>query len=107
MVAAAVLMAQQTPAHSTNRIFERKTPQEVALAAAAVTAVGVAQATPNLRACYDGKCKPTLSRPASFRFSITRLRITFNADRVRVVATGPVGREAGAVTSAVWPPAPR
>lgn len=65
-------------------------------ATAALTATGAsasASAKPNLRACYDGKCKLTLTRNVSFRvsprFGITRLAISFNSGTVVVRGTGP------------------
>jgi hypothetical protein len=49
-------------------------------------------AAPNLRACYDGKCKLTLSKAVAFRvsprFGVTRLSISFGSGFVRVKATG-------------------
>ncbi len=64
---------------------------------AALAPVAAAPATnavkPNLRACYDGKCKLTLSKTVRFRvsprFGVTRLSISFNRTSVRVRATGP------------------
>ncbi|MEV0160705.1 hypothetical protein B0I32_124134 [Nonomuraea fuscirosea] len=51
-----------------------------------------ATAKPNLRACYDGKCKLTLTKSVSFRvssrFGITRLAIAFNSSTVKVRGTG-------------------
>ncbi|MFI6790558.1 hypothetical protein ACIBG4_24845 [Nonomuraea sp. NPDC050383] len=63
-------------------------------AAGQAPVVSTAAATgPNLRACFDGRCKLTLSRPVSFRVSsrygITRLSITFTRQVVRVKGTGP------------------
>lgn len=53
----------------------------------------VAATRPNLRACFDGKCKLTLKKPVSFRvsskFGITKLSITFTRSSVRVKGTGP------------------
>ncbi|WP_406315360.1 hypothetical protein OHA77_00895 [Streptosporangium sp. NBC_01639] len=47
---------------------------------------------PNLRACYDGTCRLTLSKPVKFRvsprFGVTRLSVSFGPDSVRVKATG-------------------
>ncbi|MER5649302.1 hypothetical protein [Streptosporangium sp. NPDC002524] len=58
---------------------------------AANTAANAAK--PNLRACYDGRCKLTLSKTVRFkvspRFGVTRLSISFNRTIVRVRATGP------------------
>ncbi|MEV0826207.1 hypothetical protein [Nonomuraea rubra] len=52
-----------------------------------------AAAKPNLRACYDGTCKLTLTKGVSFRvssrFGLSRLAITFNSATVRVKGTGP------------------
>lgn len=48
---------------------------------------------PDLRACYDGACRLSLSRAVSFRvssrFGITRLAVTFTGDQVKVKGTGP------------------
>ncbi|MBB6548585.1 hypothetical protein [Nonomuraea rubra] len=71
-----------------------------ALAAAASVALvplaaptASAAAKPNLRACYDGTCKLTLTKGVSFRvssrFGLSRLAITFNSTTVRVKGTGP------------------
>jgi hypothetical protein len=50
-------------------------------------------AAPKYRACYDGTCKLTLKKKASFRihprFGITRLTVSFNSRQVRVKGTGP------------------
>jgi hypothetical protein len=68
-------------------------PTASATTAATVTAATAATAKPNLRACYDGTCKLTLTRGVSFRvssrFGITRLAITFTSATVRVKGTGP------------------
>ncbi|MEV0385419.1 hypothetical protein [Nonomuraea sp. NPDC050643] len=57
------------------------------------TTTATAAAKPNLRACYDGKCKLTLTKSVSFRisprFGITRLAISFTGSTVRVKGTGP------------------
>ncbi|MET8007829.1 hypothetical protein [Nonomuraea glycinis] len=62
-------------------------------AAPASAAQSAATTAPNYRACYDGTCKITLTKKASFRvhprFGITRLTITFNSRQVRVKGTGP------------------
>jgi hypothetical protein len=59
----------------------------------ASAATADAAAKPNLRACYDGRCKLTLTKRVSFRvssrFGITRLAISFTANRVHVRGTGP------------------
>lgn len=65
----------------------------VAAHATATTATAAsATAKPNLRACYDGKCKLTLTKSVSFRvssrFGITRLAIAFNSSTVKVRGTG-------------------
>ncbi|MEU8398854.1 hypothetical protein AB0C28_26965 [Nonomuraea sp. NPDC048892] len=63
-----------------------------ATAATAASATATATAKPNLRACYDGKCKLTLTKSVSFRvssrFGITRLAIAFNSSMVKVRGTG-------------------
>ncbi|MFI6507053.1 hypothetical protein ACIBCT_05565 [Streptosporangium sp. NPDC050855] len=55
--------------------------------------VSAQAAAPNLRACYDGRCRLTLSKTARFRvsprFGVTRLSISFTSRLVRVKATGP------------------
>ncbi|MFG1707786.1 hypothetical protein ACFLIM_31730 [Nonomuraea sp. M3C6] len=65
----------------------------LAPASQAPTTMTAAVAGPNLRACYDGKCKLTLTKRATFRvssrFGLTRLTITFNSQSVRVRGTGP------------------
>jgi hypothetical protein len=52
-----------------------------------------AAAAPKYRACYDGTCKLTLKKKASFRihprFGITRLTVSFNSQQVQVKGTGP------------------
>jgi hypothetical protein len=64
-----------------------------AAATATSTAARKKAAGPNLRACYDGRCKLTLSKAVRFRvsprFGVTRLSISFGRDFVRVRATGP------------------
>ncbi|MEU4829603.1 hypothetical protein [Streptosporangium sp. NPDC023615] len=44
-------------------------------------------AAPNLRACYDGKCKLTITKPVRFRvdpqYGFTRISISFNSRAVR------------------------
>ncbi|WP_327580512.1 hypothetical protein OHA25_31130 [Nonomuraea sp. NBC_00507] len=71
-------------------------PAGQASATAAVSAVG---AKPNLRACYDGRCKLTLTKRVTFRvssrFGITRLSVGFTGKGVTVKGTGP-GIGAGA-----------
>ncbi|MFF5112006.1 hypothetical protein [Streptosporangium sp. NPDC000509] len=66
----------------------------VSAAAPATGAVARGKATgPNLRACYDGRCKLTISKAVRFRvsprFGVTRLSVSFGRDFVRVRATGP------------------
>ncbi|MEV4530880.1 hypothetical protein [Streptosporangium sp. NPDC049304] len=63
-------------------------------AALGTDAVAQGKATgPNLRACYDGRCKLTISKTVRFRvsprFGVTRLSVSFGRDFVRVRATGP------------------
>ncbi|MBN6053555.1 hypothetical protein JYK22_16560, partial [Nonomuraea sp. RK-328] len=57
------------------------------------THIATTAAKPNLRACYDGTCKLTITRAVSFRvssrFGITRLSISFTSQSVRVKGTGP------------------
>ncbi|MFC4007998.1 hypothetical protein ACFOY2_12250 [Nonomuraea purpurea] len=52
-----------------------------------------AAAKPNLSACYDGNCKITITKKVSFRidpsFGFTKLTISFNANGVKVNASGP------------------
>ncbi|WP_336212796.1 hypothetical protein [Nonomuraea sp. LPB2021202275-12-8] len=63
------------------------------LAPTAQASATAAVAAPNLKACYDGNCKITLKKRASFRvsprFGITRVTITFDSRSVRVRGTGP------------------
>ncbi|NUP41761.1 MAG: hypothetical protein HOV96_19220 [Nonomuraea sp.] len=48
--------------------------------------------SPNVRACYDGRCTLTLTKGVSFRvsprFGITRVSISFTSERVHVKGTG-------------------
>ncbi|GAA1678577.1 hypothetical protein GCM10009733_089280 [Nonomuraea maheshkhaliensis] len=66
----------------------------VAAHATTATAAATTATTtkPNLRACYDGKCKLTLTKSVSFRvssrFGVTRLAIAFNSSMVKVRGTG-------------------
>ncbi|MER6948268.1 hypothetical protein ABT294_30000 [Nonomuraea sp. NPDC000554] len=71
----------------------------VMVAAPFAAAPASAAAGPNLRACYDGKCKITITKPVSFRVSsryrLSRVRVSkvyvgglFHADMVRVEAPG-------------------
>ncbi|RVX42576.1 hypothetical protein EDD27_5212 [Nonomuraea polychroma] len=59
-------------------------------------------AKPNLRACFDGSCKLTITKRVSFRvssrFGITRLSVGFTADRVSVKGAGPGVATAGSFT---------
>ncbi|WP_157248255.1 hypothetical protein [Nonomuraea typhae] len=87
--------------------MRRTTFTAVALAAVmvatpfAVTAPASAAAKPNLRACYDGKCKITITKAVSFRvaprYRLGRLRVsrvwssTFSQYLVRVEAPGLTG----------------
>ncbi|MFF4414424.1 hypothetical protein ACFYY8_18000 [Streptosporangium sp. NPDC001559] len=52
-----------------------------------------AAAKPNLRACYDGNCKISITKKVSFRidpgFGFTRLTLSFNAGGVYVKSSGP------------------
>ncbi|MEU8178594.1 hypothetical protein AB0C14_37495 [Microbispora hainanensis] len=72
-----------------------------ATAAAAVSLVATpanAAAKPNLRACYDGKCTITITKPVSFRvagrYHLSRVRVArvhsgfFNTPMVRVWGPG-------------------
>ncbi|MFI7135521.1 hypothetical protein ACIBQ1_58405 [Nonomuraea sp. NPDC050153] len=58
----------------------------------AAQASTTAVAKPNVRACYDGNCKLTLTKSVSFRVSpklgLTRLYISFSADGLAVSGTG-------------------
>jgi hypothetical protein len=49
-------------------------------------------AGPNLRACYDGKCRLALSKAVKFRvsprFGVTQLSISFGRGSLRVKAAG-------------------
>ncbi|MEW9554944.1 hypothetical protein [Nonomuraea sp. NPDC050783] len=60
---------------------------------ASATATVTAPARTDLRACYDGACKLTLTKAVSFpvsrTFGITRLAVSFDRHRVRVKGTGP------------------
>ncbi|MBB5076731.1 hypothetical protein [Nonomuraea endophytica] len=64
--------------------------------ASAATQFATAAAKPNLRACYDGKCKITITRPVSFRvaarYRLSRVWVSkvyaFNQDMVRVEGPG-------------------
>ncbi|TMR94972.1 hypothetical protein [Nonomuraea basaltis] len=62
-------------------------------ASAAAATDASAAAKPNLRACYDGRCKLTLTKRVSFRvssrFGITRLAISFTGRTLHVKGTGP------------------
>ncbi|MET9248097.1 hypothetical protein [Nonomuraea sp. NPDC003709] len=69
------------------------------VATPALTATPAAASAPNLRACYDGKCKFTFTRAVSFRVSsaygLGRVRVSkefmgglFNQDMVVVRAPG-------------------
>ncbi|WP_188187861.1 hypothetical protein [Nonomuraea sp. SYSU D8015] len=61
--------------------------------AAAATAASAAAKKPNLRACYDGNCKITITKRVSFRldpsFGVTKVWIRFNQNMVEVSAKGP------------------
>ncbi|MFI7539438.1 hypothetical protein [Streptosporangium sp. NPDC049376] len=60
---------------------------------AGATTAFAAAAKPNLRACYDGNCKISITRKVSFRidpgFGITKLTLSFNAGGVHVKSSGP------------------
>ncbi|SEG91647.1 hypothetical protein SAMN05444920_107320 [Nonomuraea solani] len=62
-----------------------------AAATAATAATAETAARPNLRACYDGNCKLTITKAVSFRvsprFGITRLRISFTGSTVSIRGT--------------------
>ncbi|MGC5010671.1 hypothetical protein ACLQ2R_07900 [Streptosporangium sp. DT93] len=53
--------------------------------------VSTQAAAPNLRACYDGNCRLTITKTARFRvhpkFGITRMSISFTSTRIRVRGT--------------------
>ncbi|MEV0143872.1 MULTISPECIES: hypothetical protein [unclassified Nonomuraea] len=59
----------------------------------AIAPTASAAAKPNLRACYDGNCKITITKKVSFRidpsFVFTKLTISFNASGVSVQSSGP------------------
>lgn len=65
---------------------------------ASATATATATAKPNLRACYDGKCTITITKPVSFRVSsryhLSRVRVAkvysqiYNRDMVHVSGPG-------------------
>ncbi|GLW09740.1 hypothetical protein Misp01_48690 [Microtetraspora sp. NBRC 13810] len=82
LAAGGTLQAQAGPAPAQART--------VAVAPASGTA---AAARPNLRACYDGKCRLTLKKSVKFkvspRFGVTQVAIYLSSSRVRVKATGP------------------
>ncbi|MFD1538789.1 hypothetical protein [Nonomuraea guangzhouensis] len=65
----------------------------------AVAPAAFAAAKPNLRACYDGNCKITITKKVSFpvdpSFGITRLTLSFKAGRVYVKDSGPGVRGSG------------
>ncbi|MFI6299048.1 hypothetical protein ACIBEJ_46185 [Nonomuraea sp. NPDC050790] len=71
------------------------TPASAAVPASAAT-LASAVAKPNLRACYDGKCKITITRPVSFRvaarYRLSRVWVSrvyaFNQPMVRVEGPG-------------------
>ncbi|MFD9942423.1 hypothetical protein ACFWYW_34410 [Nonomuraea sp. NPDC059023] len=66
------------------------------MAAASFATPASAAAKPNLRACYDGKCKITITKPVSFRvaarYRLSRVWVSkvyaFNQDMVRVEGPG-------------------
>lgn len=68
--------------------------------AATVTAEAPAARKPNLRACFDGRCKITISRPVSFRISsrygFSRISIARKPGRLVQVT----GRHAGGFAQA-------
>jgi hypothetical protein len=80
--------ADLTPVKAQTAAF---TPASGTTSAMSAALTGKA-AAPNLRACYDGKCKLTLSKAVAFRvsprFGVTRLSISFGSGFVRVKATG-------------------
>lgn len=61
--------------------------------ATATAAAAATSAKPNLRACYDGNCKVTITKRVSFRidpgFGVTKVWVRFNANQVTVKAKGP------------------
>ncbi|GAA4198647.1 hypothetical protein GCM10022252_49490 [Streptosporangium oxazolinicum] len=90
LLLAAALTGGTAPAYSGLTPVETRT---AALAPVSAAAPAANTVKPNLRACYDGKCKLTLSKTVRFRvsprFGVTRLSISFNRTSVRVRATGP------------------
>ncbi|MGP3912649.1 hypothetical protein [Nonomuraea sp. 10N515B] len=94
VVAASVIsLAPAGQASATAAVVSAAGPATVPAAVAAVSA------KPNLRACYDGRCKLTLTKRVTFRvssrFGITRLSVGFTGKGVTVKGTGP-GIGAGA-----------
>lgn len=90
----AALTGGTAPAHSGLTPAETRTAALAPVSAAApATNATTDAAKPNLRACYDGRCKLTLTKTVRFkvspRFGVTRLSISFNRTTVRVRATGP------------------
>ncbi len=71
----------------------------VAASFALLPAVAPAAAKPHLRACYDGNCKITITKKVSFpvdnSFGITRLTLSFKADRIYHKYSGPGLRGSG------------
>lgn len=61
----------------------------------AAAAGASAARTPHVRACYDGRCVLTLSAGVTFRvsprFGITKVSISFTAERVHVKGIGSRG----------------
>lgn len=86
----AALTGGTAPAHSGLTPAETRT---AAFAPVSAAAPATNAAKPNLRACYDGRCKLTISKAVRFRvssrFGVTRLSISFTRTSVRVRATGP------------------
>ena len=85
LLATALLAAGAPPAHA------RRTAPAPAAPAAAVAAHQARK--PNLRACFDGKCTITVTRPVGFRISgrygFTRVSVARRPGlRVRVTARG-------------------
>ncbi|GAA3410872.1 hypothetical protein [Streptosporangium vulgare] len=86
----AALTGGTAPAHSGLAPAQTRTAAPTPVSAAAPAA---SAARPNFRACYDGRCKLTLSKAVRFRvsprFGVTRLSVSFTRTSVRVRATGP------------------
>ncbi|MDP4509937.1 hypothetical protein [Nonomuraea turcica] len=101
VVAASVISLAPAGQASATAAGPATVPAAVSAAGPATVPAAVAgvSAKPNLRACYDGRCKLTLTKRVTFRvssrFGITRLSVGFTGKVVTVKGTGP-GIGAGA-----------